>query len=89
VNDALFHLFIFAFTVGTACYAAVLLRGRGLERATGWVFAAWVVMNTVGFLSGIVRGLPEVPALASATLQPLARVLVGVWLWRRGRVDGA
>ncbi len=37
INDALFHLFIFGFTAGTACYAAALLNGRGLQRATGAV----------------------------------------------------
>jgi hypothetical protein len=82
INDALFHLFIFGFTAGTACYAAALLNGRGLQRATGAVFAAWAAMDAVGFLSGIVPRMPELPALLSTTVQPLGRVLVGVWLWR-------
>jgi len=38
INDALFHLFLFGFVAGTACYAAILLRGDGLERATGVIF---------------------------------------------------
>ena len=84
INDALFHGFIFGFTVGTACYAAVLLRGNSYERAVGWVFAGWSLMNAVGFLSGIVPKVPELPAFLPVTVQPLGRVLIGVWLWKRG-----
>ena len=47
INDALFHLFLFGFAAGTACYAAILLRGDGLERATGVIFAVWTLSSGV------------------------------------------
>lgn len=82
INDALFHLFLFEFVAGTACYAAILLRGSGLERATGLVFAVWALVNCEGWFAGVIPGAVELPAFVSATLQPLGRVLVGIWLWR-------
>jgi hypothetical protein len=82
INAALFHLFLFGFVAGTACYAAILLRGRGLERATGVVFAVWAVASGEGWFAGIVPGFIELPDAVSVTLQPLGRVLIGVWLWR-------
>jgi hypothetical protein len=85
INDALFHLFLFGFTIGTACYAAILLRGRGFERLTGAVFSAWAVMNVVGIAGGIVPGVTELPEILSVTVQPLGRALVGAWLWRISR----
>ena len=85
INDALFHLLIFGFTLGTACYPAVLVRGRGLERLVGWVFTGWALMDAVAFALGLLPGAPELPAALSVTVQPLVRVLVGVWLWRAVR----
>jgi hypothetical protein len=35
-----------------------------------------------GWFAGIVAGFIELPDAVSVTLQPLGRVLVGVWLWR-------
>jgi hypothetical protein len=82
INLALFNLFLFGFTTGTACYAAALLRGRGLERATGAIFAVWAATNALGLASGILPGVPGLPEIVAVTVQPFARVLVGVWLWR-------
>jgi hypothetical protein len=82
VNDALFHLFLFGFVAGTACYGAILLRGPGLERVTGVIFVVWALVSGMGWLEGVVPGIQELPEVVSVTLQPLARVLVGLWLWR-------
>jgi hypothetical protein len=78
INDALFHLFLFGFVAGTACYASILLRGRGLERATGVVFAVWALASGEGWFAGVIPGVFELPDIVSVTLQPLGRVLVGV-----------
>jgi hypothetical protein len=82
INDALFHLFLFGFTAGTAFYAAALLGGRGYTRAVGAVFTIWAATNLAGVLSGVIPNLTGVPETLSVTLQPLARVLIGIWLWR-------
>lgn len=80
INDALFHLFLFGFVAGLACFGALLVRGRGLERATGAVFILWTMVSGFGWLGGVVPGMVELPELVSVTLQPAARLMIGWWL---------
>lgn len=83
--DAMYFLLLIGFALGNACYAAVLLRRRGLSRVLGGFYLAAAAL-TVQILAGELGapGLPE--PLASwiyPALQPLGRVLIGVWLWSR------
>lgn len=86
-HDAALYLWRFAIIAVHCCFVVVsfLVRGRGIERATGAVFAAWAAMNAVGFLAGIVPKMPELPSLLSVTVQPLGRALAGEWLLRESK----
>ena len=82
--DALFFLLLTGFMLGNLLYGIALWKGAGLEKILSWLFffiAAFTLINLVSNYGG--------PALLSGALgwiypvvQPVARVLIGIWLWR-------
>jgi hypothetical protein len=82
--DGMYALLLIAFTIGNACYAASLLSQRGLARVIGGFMIA-VCLLSVCLLTREM-GLPTLPdALLQwsyPAIQPLARFLIGWWLWR-------
>lgn len=87
--DAMYFLLLIGFTIGNTAFGLVLARGRGLTRAVGWFFFAAVAL-TLTYM-GRELGLPPVPEVletwAYPAIQPLARTLIGVWLWRAATED--
>jgi hypothetical protein len=82
--DAMYFLLLLAFFIGNVLYAIALWRGRALSKAVsaGYVGAAlltaFIISNEVGG-----PGLPpSMDAWLYPAIQPLARTLIGVWLWR-------
>ena len=80
----MYFLILVGFTIGNFCVGLVLLHLHGLSRVLGaFMFAAVLLTLTliareIGWFS-----LPEPLATWSyPAIQPLGRVLIGVWLWR-------
>ena len=82
--DAMFLLLLIAFLIGNLLYAIVTIRGRGLTRVLGFFYLGAVFLTLAG-ISGELQG-PTLPPLLGTwlypLLQPAARALIGVWLWR-------
>jgi hypothetical protein len=85
--DALYFLLLIAFLIGNVLYSIALWRGQALAKAVsiGYVGAA---LLTAFIISAEVGG-PALPDVAGTwsypAIQPLARTLIGVWLWRNAR----
>ena len=88
--DSMFLLLLLGFLVGNVLYGIATLHGRGLTRTISWLYFAAAFL-TLTILSGELHG-PTLPNIVSAwlypLLQPAARFLVGVWLWRVSNADG-
>ena len=87
----MYFLLLIGFTIGNTSLGVVLVRGRGLTRVVGCFFFAAVAL-TLTYM-GRELGLPPVPDVletwAYPAIQPLARTLIGVWLWRAAVEDTA
>lgn len=85
--NALYVLLLIGFAVGNLLLGAALLRQQRLTRVVG-IFLLAAFALTLSNLSAEVEG-PTLPASLGpwvyAALQPLGRVLIGVWLWRAAR----
>jgi len=83
--DGLYFLLLTGFLLGNLFLGLALLRARGVDRAVGWLLLAVAALAVVTFLAGY--GGPAwagaVAAVAYPAIQPAARLLIGVWLWRR------
>lgn len=84
VWDSMFLLLLIGFFVGSALYGIATVRRSGFDRVLGVLYLA-VALLTLGSISGELGG-PVVPAALGIwlypVLQPLARFLIGVWLWK-------
>jgi hypothetical protein len=84
LSDGLFFFLLIAFIVANVCYSvAAWDRGR-LPRAISIFFLLAAGLGVVSLLTSYGSGLlPEnVMAVAYPTIQPVGRLLTGVWLWR-------
>lgn len=83
--NAMYFLLIVGFFVGNSLYAAALLRRTGLSRVVGAFYAAAALL-TLQIIVVEVGGAQLLPDAIDFWLypliQPLARTLIGVWLWR-------
>jgi hypothetical protein len=82
--NASYNLLLVGILIGCICYAAAMLRHRGLTRIVGAFYAAAALL-TLSFMV-VEYGGPSLPAFLDRWLypafQPLARFLIGLWLWR-------
>ena len=87
--DGMYMLLLIAFAIGNACYGAALVRGRGLTRVVGGFLLAASALTALLFLNELqLQVLP--PALLEwsyPAIQPLGRLLIGVWLWRQFQLE--
>jgi hypothetical protein len=83
VNDALFFLFLTAFTVGLFCYGFALLSKSGIEQRIGFLFLIWGVLNLPGLIGAILgnEALGASFDWVGRYFQPVARFFIGAWLW--------
>lgn len=83
--NGMYALLLIAFAIGNACFGASLVTQPGLARVVaGFLFAACLL--TVCLLANEM-GLPLLPGElldgSYPAIQPLGRLLIGVWLWRQ------
>jgi hypothetical protein len=83
--NAMYFLLIVGFFIANTLYAVALLRRTGLSRVVGGFYAAAAAL-TLEIIYVEVCGRSVVPDAIGFWLypliQPLARTLIGVWLWR-------
>jgi len=82
---AMFGLFILAFALGNLFYGLSLYKGGKWDKILGYMLLIWAVQGfivlgnefwQVGIISTIVGGF-------SLVFQPLVRLIVGVWIWKK------
>ncbi len=84
ILSAVTTLLLIALSLGNLCFGIALVHaGRGVTRVVGFFFLAAVAL-TLTYITGELQWgtLPEPIAKWSCpTIQPLGRVLIGLWLW--------
>ena len=82
--DALYFLLLIAFSIGNFSLGIALVRvGRGVTRLVGFFLLAAVAI-TLPIITGELQWgtLPEpLSSWSYPAIQPLGRVLIGLWLW--------
>lgn len=90
--DAMYFLLLIGFSIGNFTLGLALVRvGTGLTRIVGFFLLAAVAI-TLPIISGELQWwtLPEpIGKWSYPAIQPLGRVLIGVWLWRAANEDEA
>ena len=84
--NAMYFLLIVGFFIANLLYGLALIRGRGLSRVVGvlYVAAAALTLQIIIVEVGGGQLLPDaVNFWVYPLIQPLARALIGVWLWTR------
>jgi hypothetical protein len=83
-GSALFFVFAIAFQLALLCYGFALVGGQGMDRLLGGVLLLWVFLSLPGMFDTIAgsQGVSRFFEWVGPYFQPLARGLVGVWLWR-------
>ncbi len=88
IYDSHYFLLLFAFGIGSTAMGGVMLHGSGLHRLLGYAFVFFGVLSLVSFINYYLWPNPS-GALVQFSyawiypwLQPLARIGLGVLLWR-------
>ena len=82
--DGMYFLLLIGFLVGNVPFSLAMWRGRGLTRVLSVLYAGAAAL-TLLILVGELKGptLPETFGFwLYPAIQPLARALIGVWLWK-------
>jgi hypothetical protein len=89
VWDAFYVLLLIGFMIGNTALGQRFVRARGLTRIIGCFFLAAVLLTLFYLLPelGVPVSLGPLEAWVYPATQPLARVLIGVWLWRHAAED--
>jgi len=84
INDALFFIFYTAFLIGLVCYGLAFLRSEGRKSHLGLLFLTWSFLSVPGFIDGIAgtESLGRYFEWVGPYFLPLARLYIGVWLWK-------
>lgn len=82
--DAMYVLLLIGFMIGNTALGVVLVRRAGLARILGALYLCAVVLSSFYLLPelGIPASLGPLESWVYPATQPLARVLIGVWLWK-------
>jgi hypothetical protein len=80
----MYWLLLIGFLVGNLVYSLALLKRGGFDRVIGACFLAAALLTA--FILSREFGGPGLPASINPwiypAIQPLARILIGAWLWR-------
>jgi hypothetical protein len=90
--DAMYFFLLVVFFIGNTLYSVALWRERStLAKAVsvGYVGAALLTAFIISSEAGGPGLPPSLDAWIYPAIQPLARTLIGVWLWRRASEDHA
>jgi hypothetical protein len=83
VSDSLYALIVTAFLLANLLYAIASWRSEGLTRYVSWGYAAATFLSIFTVLTGFGLNLDSaVVSWLYPLIQPAARTLIGVWLWR-------
>jgi hypothetical protein len=90
VWDGVFFLLLVCFLLGSLCYGLALVRQQKMERALGWLFLLAVPLTVAIMLGGYtsISAFDGVAGMVYPVLQPVSRLLLAVWLWRRATAAG-
>ena len=92
VWNAMYFLLVVGFFIGNSLFAVALWRRRGLSRVVAGFYAAAAAL-TLQIIIVEVGGRQLLPDAVNfwvyPLIQPLARTLIGVWLWTRRDEDVA
>ena len=81
--NGMYMLLLIGFAIGNLCFGLALVRVKGLERIVGLFLLAAFALTLTNFAGEFGFAMPEPLASWSyPAIQPLGRLLVGVWLWR-------
>lgn len=85
IGDALFFIFYVAFLLGILCYGCALMRDRGFDGKIGWLFLLWAALNVPALIDTFIGRESFAPYFewVGPFFQPIARALVGIWLWSK------
>lgn len=84
VWNAMYFLLIIGFFIANSLYAVAMWRRRGLSRVVGGFYAAAAALTLQIIIVEVGGGqlLPDaIDFWVYPLIQPLARTLIGVWLW--------
>ena len=83
VWDGMFFVLLVAFLLGSLSLGLLAIKGHGLERATG-IFLLMSVPLSILIIAGEywnVRVASHLEGVIYPILQPISRVVMGMWLW--------
>jgi hypothetical protein len=88
VSDGLFFFILVAFVVADLAFAIAVWGGDSLQRTVAVGFALAAALGVISALTSFGPGVfPDaLMAVLYPLLQPAARLLTGVWLWRQASV---
>ena len=91
INNALFFVFYTSFLIGLVCYGLAFLRSEGRKSNLGLLFAAWSLLSVPAFIDAITgtESLGRNFEWVGPYFLPLARLYVGVWLWKNAERLGS
>lgn len=85
LSNSLFGLFILAFGLGNLFYGLSLWKENGFGKLLCWLFIIWSAGNftalTIEFIPNSFAD--KILGIYSYTFQPLMRVFIGLWLWKK------
>ena len=81
----LFGLFIFSFALGNLCYGISLWTERGFDKWLSGLLIIWGTVTLTVFANSFLKieGINKATAIFSSTFQPLVRLVIGIWLWKK------
>lgn len=82
--DAMYFLLLIGFAIGNLSFGLALVRHPGFTRVVAMFLFAAVFLTAANMLAELGWSLPSevLGSWSYAAIQPLGRVLIGVWLWR-------
>lgn len=88
INSALFFIFFLAFTLGTLCYGLAFLRTEGWTAPIALLFLFWAATGVPALIDTISHQelFGRYFEWVGYYFLPLARVFVGVWLWKNADI---
>ncbi|HEV2840951.1 MAG TPA: hypothetical protein VGW39_06480 [Chthoniobacterales bacterium] len=90
INDALFFIFYTGFMLGLVCYGLAFLRTEGGKSQLGLLFLVWAALDVPGFIATVTgtESMGRYFEWVGPYFLPLARLYVGVWLWKNADRPG-
>jgi hypothetical protein len=85
-NDAFFYIFFTFFLIGCACYGFAYIHLSGSERKIGWLFILWAATGVPAWIDEVLlTNLSAYFAWMGWYFQCIARVIIGIWLWKTAK----